>query len=114
PRAARDDLCPGLAQPLRICVRQPRDLLVLCGDQGCPVVLRLWNVPALAARVLECAADLAGVHQQLLRHTAADHTGAAPAIGLGDRDPRAVLGGHTCGPHAAGPTTDDEEVDVEP
>ena len=63
---------------------EPRDLLVLVGDQRRPVERRLRHGPAEARGILELAGKARGVDQELLRHAAADHAGAADAIFLGD------------------------------
>src|SRR3546814_13380480 len=52
------------------------------------------------------------VDQQLLRHAAADHAGAAVTVFLGHRDARAMARGDPAGAHAARSATDHEEVEV--
>src|SRR5207342_1114859 len=55
---------------------------------------------------------LRAVHQELLRHAAADHAGPADAEFLGNGDPRTRQRGNTCRAHAAGSCADDEQVVV--
>ena len=74
---------------------------------------RFWNDPALARCVVDRTANLAGVHQQLLGHTSANDAGTTPAVGLGDRNTRAMLGGHARCSYASRSTADHEEVHIE-
>ena len=57
--------------------------------------------------------DMRGIDQQLLRHAAADHAGAAHAVLFGDHDARAVTGRDPGGAHPARTASDDEQIDVE-
>src|SRR5206468_11178351 len=45
--------------------------------------------------------------------TSTHHAGATPSTGLGDGDPRSVLGGDARRPDASGAAADHEEVDIE-
>jgi hypothetical protein len=54
-----------------------------------------------------------GVGEQLLRDAADVDAGAAEAVGLGDRDLRAIAGGDAAGANAAGTASDGEEVVIE-
>jgi hypothetical protein len=58
-------------------------------------------------------AEARGVDQQLLRHTAADHAGAADAVLLGEHHAGAVAGRDARGAHATRAAADDEEVGVQ-
>jgi hypothetical protein len=69
---------------------QPVDFLVHVVAQRRPGMSGRGNGPAEARGVLEFVRELGAVHQQLLRHTAADHAGAADAVILADADARAV------------------------
>ena len=71
------------------------------------------NGPAEAGGVLDVVADVRADHEQLFRHAAADHAGAAHPVLFGDHDPGAVAGGDAGGANAARTTADDEEIDVE-
>ena len=53
------------------------------------------------------------IDQQLFRHAAADHAGAAHAVFFGDHHLRAVAGGDAGGAHPARTSSDHEQVDVE-
>ena len=91
---------------------EPRDLAVLVGDQRRPVERRLGDRPAEAGGVLELVGEARGVDQELLRHAAADHAGAADAVFLGDHHARAVARRDARGAHAARARADDEQIDV--
>ena len=92
---------------------QPRDLLVLVGDQGRPVKGDVADGPAEAGGVLDLVLDMGADHEQLFRHTAADHAGAAHPVFLGDHHFGAVAGRDARGAHAARTAPDDEQIDVE-
>ena len=69
--------------------------------------------PAEAGGVLDLVADVRADHEQLFRHAAADHAGAAHPVFFGDHDLGAVAGGDAGGANAARTTADDEQIDVE-
>src|SRR6266540_919 len=52
-------------------------------------------------------------HEQLFRHAAADHAGAAHPVFLGDHHFGAVAGGDAGGAHAPRTAPDDKQIDVE-
>src|SRR6185295_17138699 len=58
-------------------------------------------------------ADVRADHEQLFRHAAADHAGAAHPVFFGDHDLGAVAGCDAGGANAARTTADDEQIDVE-
>ena len=87
---------------------QSRDLRVLVGDQGRPVEGRGRDGPAEAGGVLDFVMDVRPKHQELLRHAAADHAGAAHPVFFGDHDPRAMTGGDPGGAHPARTSSNDE------
>ena len=66
-----------------------------------PVEIAVADVPAEAARVLQILGEMRAVDEQLLGHAAADDAGAADAILLGDRDPRAMRGRNPRGANPA-------------
>src|SRR3990172_12544687 len=68
--------------------------------------------PAEPFCVGELAAIAAAIDEQLLRHAAADHAGAADAILLGDADARAELGRQPRRADPARARADDEQVVV--
>ena len=111
-RARLDDLGAGLLEVGRIGRLQARDLLVLVGDQRRPVERARRDRPAEAGRVLDLLMHMRGIDQELLRHAAADHAGAADPVLLRHQHARAVAGGDPRGAHAARTATDDEQVDV--
>jgi hypothetical protein len=88
------------------------DLLVLVRDELRPVERRTCtggrHRPAEPGRVLELAVEPAGVDEQLLRHTAADHARAADTVLLRDRDAGAMVGRDACRPHTARARSDDK------
>src|SRR5207237_4518513 len=69
--------------------------------------------PAETGGVLDLVADVRAEHEQLFRHAAADHAGAAHPVFFGDHDPGAVVGCDAGGANAARTTADDEQIDVE-
>src|SRR5580704_4452398 len=93
---------------------QPVELLVLRGDQTRPVEAALAEAPAEAGGILEAIRELGAVDQELLRHAAAQHAGAANANGfrnphlgaVGARPPRAR--------HTARARADGEEIEIIP
>ena len=111
-RAALDDLDLGALERRGIGGFEPRDLAVLVGDQRRPVERRLRHGPAVAGGVLELVGKARGIDQELLRHAAADHAGAADAVFLGDHHARAVARRDARGAHAARARPDDEQIDV--
>ena len=111
-RAALDDLDAGLLEVGAVGRLEPRDLLVLVGDERRPVEGRRRHRPAEARGIGELVGKPRGVDEELLRHAAADHAGAADPILLGDHHLGAVTRGDPGRAHAAGAGADDEEVDV--
>src|SRR5262249_23607984 len=91
---------------------KPRDFPVLVGDEARPVEDRLAPRPTVTRRVLELVRKTRGVDQQLFWDAAADQAGAADTVLLGHHDARAVAGGDPRGAHAAGASSNDEEIDV--
>ena len=69
--------------------------------------------PAKAGGVLDLLMDMRAEHEQLFRHAAADHAGAAHPVLFGDHDLGAMAGGDARGANAARAASDDEEIDVE-
>ena len=92
---------------------EPRDLLVLVGDQRRPVEGDFGDGPAKTRGVLDLVADMRADHEQLFRHAAADHAGAAHPVFLGDHHFGAVTGRDAGGAHAARTAPDDKQIDVE-
>jgi len=56
---------------------------------------------------------MAGHHQQLLRHAAAQHAGAADTGHFGDGYPPAQTGSQTAGAHSTGTGADGKQIKVE-
>ena len=110
--AALHDRDLGALQIGRVGRLEPGDLAVLVGDQRRPVERRLGQRPAVAGGVLELVGKARRIDQELLRHAAADHAGAADPVFLGHHDARAVAGRDPRGAHAARACTDDEQIDV--
>ena len=110
--ASFDDLDARSRQGGAVSGFEPGDLAVLVGDQRGPVERCAWQRPAKACGIFEFGMKARGVDQKLLGHTAADHTGAAEPVFLGEHDARPMLGGNPGGANAAGPASDHEKVDV--
>ncbi len=107
------DLGIGAGKPLLVEPFQPRDLAVLGGNQLLPVERAFADRPAEAGCILEMFVELRSVDEELLRHAAADHAGAAVAVFLGDRHLLAERGCDARAAHAPRTAADDEEVVVE-
>jgi hypothetical protein len=92
---------------------QPIDFAILIGDQGRPTECRLLrHGPAETGRVLELVAEARGIDQQLLRHAATDHAGAADAEFLGHHHPGAIARRDARRANATGASSDDEQIDL--
>ena len=111
--AAVEDLDPAAHEVRAVDVLEPRDLGVLVADQRRPVEARLGHAPAETGRVLELVLVAARIDEQLLRHAAADHAGAAHAVLFGEHHGRAVAGGDAGGADAPRAAADHEEIDIE-
>ncbi len=112
-RAGLDHLGAALLDIGGVDGLQPRDFLVLVGDECLPVKRDGRNGPAKTRGVLDLVLDVRADHEQLFRHAAADHAGAAHPVFLGDHDPGAEAGRNARGAHAARAAPDDEQIDVE-
>ena len=112
-RAGLDHARAGLLDICGVDALEPGDLLVLVGNQRRPVERDLWDGPAEARGVLDLVVDMRSDHEQLFRHAAADHAGAAHPVLFGDHHPRAMTGGDPGGAHATRPSSDHEQIDVE-
>jgi hypothetical protein len=112
-----ENLNPGQSQNPLVHAVEARDLVVLVGEQGVPVEMRLARIgpdgPAVALGDLEILAEVRGVGEQLLRDAADVDAGAAEPARLGDGDARAVGGGNAARANAAGTASYGEEVVVE-
>ena len=112
-RAGLDDARAGFLDIGGVDALEPGDLLVLVGDQRRPVERHRRNGPAEARGVLDLVVDVRADHEQLFRHAAADHAGAAHPVLFGDHHPRAMAGGDPGGAHPARTSSDHEQIDVE-
>src|SRR5680860_1162138 len=99
-------------QSAGVCAVQPVDLAPDIVDQGRPVEAPFLAGPAEPASVGKFATIAAAIDEQLLRHAAADHAGAADAILLGDTHARAQLGSQPRRANPAGARADDEQIVV--
>jgi hypothetical protein len=75
-----------------------------------PIELRVPELPAEAARVLQVLREVRAVDEQLLRHATADHTGAADAVLFDNSNPGAVAGRNARSAHPAGSGADHQQV----
>src|ERR1700730_12457239 len=112
-RAGLDDARLGFFHVGGVEALEPRDLLVLVGNERRPVESHGRDAPAKARSVIDLVANVRADHKQLLRHAAADHAGAAHPIFFGDHDAGAVTGGDAGGANPAGTASNDKQVDVE-
>jgi hypothetical protein len=111
------DLHAGLLQDALVDAVEAQNFLVLVGEQRLPVETRLaarrTECPAVGGGDVEILAPVRGVRKELLRDAADVDAGAAEAVGLGDRDARAIGRGDPAGANAARAASDGEEVVVE-
>ena len=89
------------------------DFGVFIGDKGLPVEALFADCPSVAACVVDGMAKLACIDEELLRHAAADHAGAAEAIFLGNRRAHAKACSKPRRPDAARAAADNEQIVVE-
>ena len=111
--AGLDNARAGLFDVGGIDALEPRDLLVLVGDQRRPVEGDGGNRPAKAGGILDLLMDVRSEHEQLFRHATADHAGTAHPVLFGDHDAGAIAGGDAGCAHPAGTASDHEQIDVE-
>ncbi|MCY1425896.1 hypothetical protein D9M71_417020 [compost metagenome] len=104
---------PAVHQQIAVDAVEALDFAVLVGDQGRPVERRLVDAPAEAGGLLEVLVEMRPIDQQLLRHAAHVHAGAAQVTALRHRHFRAESGGETRGTHAAGTGANHEQVEIE-
>jgi hypothetical protein len=102
----------GAGQSALVDAVEAGNFLVLVGEQRLPVEARFADDPAVAGGDVEILAPVRGVGEELLRDAADVDAGAAEAIGLGNRDARAVARGNAAGANAARAASDGEEVVV--
>ncbi|MCH9019225.1 MAG: DUF1549 domain-containing protein [Proteobacteria bacterium] len=112
PRVVVDDRDAAVLEHPPVDAVEPRDLVVLVGDQPRPVEAALADRPAEALGVLEVVREVRGVDQELLGHAADVDAGAAEVALLGDRDTRAIARRDARRAHPARAAADDEEVVV--
>ena len=89
------------------------DLAGLVGDQGRPVELHALDRPAEAARLLQLVGDVGAIDQQLLRHTADVHAGAAQIAALRHGHSGTETGGKPRRTYAAGTGANHKQVEIE-
>ena len=111
-RAAFDQLDLRSGQQLTVDVLQALRLGRLGRRPARHLEVRMADVPAVARRLAEGVAVGCRVHQQLLRHAAADDAGAADAAAFDDRHLGAMRRGAARGGHAAGAGADHHQVEV--
>src|ERR1019366_7642345 len=88
------------------------DFLLLRGDEFRPVKRRWGKRPAEPGRVREMVLEPARMDHEFLWHAAADHASPADAEFLRDHDPGAMRRRDAGRPHAAGSSTNHEEIDI--
>ena len=89
------------------------NLLVLRGDQGLPIELRVLKRPAEARCILELVGKAACIDEEFFWNATADDACAADPIFLSDRYACAVACCDACRANATRSRTDDEKVVVE-
>ncbi len=110
--ALLEDLHVVVGEGLGIGPFQAADLRQDIVAQHRPVEPLGRHVPAEHRGVLEVLGEMRAIDQQLLGDAAADHTGPADFMLLGDRDLGAVGGGDARCPHPARSGADHEQVEV--
>src|SRR4029453_1797046 len=89
---------------------QAVDLAPDIADQGSPIELEIVASPTIVLCLRELGRVFAAIDEELLRNAAADHTGAADAVLLGNANLGAELGSKARRANSAGAPTDDELV----
>src|SRR5271166_6279199 len=107
-----DQLDPAILQHAAIDLREPLDLTVLGVDQGGPVEARHGHRPAKAGGIGKGVGKLRAIDEQLLRHAAADHAGAADAAFFANPDACAVAAGAARAGDAPRSGSDREHVEI--
>ena len=110
--AALDDLDAAVAQHVDVDLFEPVELVVLRGDQAGQSNLGRRDAPAEPGRVGEGVGELRAVDQELFRHAAAQHAGAADTALLDDRDARAIAAGPPRAGDAARAGADRDHVEI--
>src|SRR4051812_15471755 len=98
--AGLDDARAGFFDVRGVNPLQPRDLLILVGDQRRPVEGNRRDGPAEPGRILDLEMNMRRDHQELLGHAAADHAGAAHPVFFGHHHPGTMTGSDAGGAHA--------------
>jgi glyoxylase-like metal-dependent hydrolase (beta-lactamase superfamily II) len=78
--------------------------------QGRPRVRGFGQRPAIGRSVLELVRELGAIDQELLRHAAPDHAGAADPVVLADANARTMAGRDARSAHTARTGADDEKI----
>src|SRR5438552_707858 len=107
-----DDFHLRVVQHVDVDLRQPPDFLVLGGDQLRPVETGRRYGPAEPFGVGKSVGELRAVDEELFRHAASKHTGAAHPQLLADRHARAVSAGAARAGDAARAGADREHVEI--
>src|SRR5262245_52382912 len=112
--AGQETIDATLPQGPRINAVQAIDLAPHIVEQDRPVEAQSLVSPSEATRIGEIPTVTAAIDEELLRHAAADHAGAADAVFLGDADAGAERRGEARRAHPARARADDEEIVVVP
>src|SRR4029078_11272120 len=96
-----------------ICV-QVVDLALEIADQSSPIELEVVASPTVVLCLCELGRVFAAIDEELLRNAAADRTGAAHAIFLGNTNLGAERGGKARRANSAGARANDEQVVIVP
>src|SRR5215813_674923 len=112
-RARLDDAGARLLNIRRIGCLQPRNLLVLVGDQRGPVEGCGWNSPAKSSGIVDFVTYVGAEHQEFLGHAAADHAGSAHPVLFRDHYACTIASRDPGGADPARTPSNHKQVDVE-
>src|SRR5205085_337698 len=110
--AALNDLNRAILQHVDVDLLEPIEFLVLGADQVRPVEFGRRDGPAETGGIGESVGELRAIDEELFRHAAAQHAGAADTAFLDDRDARTITPGAARGGDAARAGADRDHVEI--
>ena len=111
-RPRMNNIRARIVQPALVQGAEARNLLILVGDKRWPIEAAFADLPAKTGGVFEILAEMAGVYEQFLRHTAPNDAGAAITEFLGNANLDAPSRRHAPCAHAPRPAADYEQIKI--